>query len=214
MKKYNKIQVITVILLLLPIITQAATVGNLTYSPGTRVITDNLTGVKYLGWDVLAGFTFAETETITQVGETYEGYHIATQTDAYAFFNGLTQGSFVDEIGINQTIPVGAPFDTYDPSVFGNTYDPDGISLSYFISDNAENALGILYINDNQLFLIESFNVPTRIDTFNIGENDPSTSGGLGVSLLLVSNVPIPSTVWLMGSGVLGLLSFFRKKKV
>ncbi len=236
MKKYYKI-LTTVVLLLTPFVTLATTIGNLTYDQETKIITDNVSDAKYLGWDVLLGYTFAETKTMTEAGEIYQGYHIATQADAYRFFNALTpkglveitdrvyvdkngltdeKNSLVDGVFVDSP-EYGAVFsyseDLFDQASLGNTYDPDNISLSAFLSENTDYPVGLLYIDGGQLALYEG---GWTFDSFNeqVGFPDiPEYSGYLGVGFLLVSNVPIPSAIWFMGSSIFGLLVFFGKKK-
>lgn len=78
-------------------ITSATTVGTLTHDTGTHLITDSATGTKYLRWNVLADKNCAQTLDLTVVGGAYHGFHIASQTEAYTFFNAAG-GAATDNI--------------------------------------------------------------------------------------------------------------------
>ena len=60
----------------------AVVTGDLSYDSGTGLITST-SGLTYLGWDVAANLTYAETVASTSSGGIYKDFHIASQTEAF-----------------------------------------------------------------------------------------------------------------------------------
>jgi len=91
--------------------------------------------------------------------------------------------------------------------MFGNSYET-GQSFAWFLSDESKD-IGSLKATDTELEIRDSAFSFTDITSSGY-DNSP-------VGFLLVSDgvsaVPLPAGVWLMGSGLLGLIGFSRKTK-
>jgi hypothetical protein len=59
------------------------TTGTLEYDNVSNVITDNVSGETYLGWDMVKHLDYAQTVAITTGTGLYNDWHIASQTEAY-----------------------------------------------------------------------------------------------------------------------------------
>jgi hypothetical protein len=132
----------------------AVVTGDLSYDSGTGLITST-SGLTYLGWEVAADLTYAETVTGTSSGGIYEEFHIASQTEAFTFFNAVNSAAdVVDVSGQNFHFALG--LSALDgQSRFGNNNN-DSNSYAYFLSDESGFDVGIfsstsisLVINDS-----------------------------------------------------------------
>ena len=187
----------------------ATTVGDLSYNPTTDIISANGVDKNYLGFDVLADYTYAETVTATNDGGAYSSYHIATQSEAFEFINlaydGLTQAYNTFTTG--QII-------TLDDQLYSNgdlgdnhTFTTD---MAFFLNDHG--GVGTLYFSNDLFILNEWWGTLDAADEFALGGPFANSS----VSYLVVegvSPVPVPAAVWLFGSGLLGLIGVARRKK-
>mgnify|MGYP000397111876 CR=1 FL=1 len=75
------------------------TTGTLDYDNVSNVITDNVSGETYLGWDMVKDLDYDQTVAITSAGGFYSDWHIATQAEAYSFYNAATGLGTVDVSG-------------------------------------------------------------------------------------------------------------------
>jgi hypothetical protein len=194
----------------------AVITGSLSYDSGTDIITDTATTTTYLGWDVLAELTYAQTLAEIASGATYDGYHIASQAEAYTFYHAA-RGSLTD---VGTWFSFGT-FDVVDGVPFG---DNDGIDYdsAWFISDvvsadPSEFRVGLLGFEQGSpdvFGYVEDIISSTGSD---LRSCDPLCGAFDPVSWLLVSNVasaelPEPSVLLLMGLGLLGIVGVNRRK--
>jgi len=155
------------------------------------------------------------------INYSYYGYRV-TDLD-FSFVYDATAFSASDIISASISI------DLIDADVNGSLelYE-NSISGSFIGSATGSNNgtpgvwrnLGVSGNDDNLFFLdLSTFNSSLASGTFNIfGDNDGMTAWGSNRAELVIeynetSPVPIPAAVWLLGSGLLGLVSFRRKRK-
>ena len=179
--------------------------GSLSYDTNTKVITgDN--GKTYLGWGQIAYMNYAQTVVATDAGGSYESYHIASQTEAYEFYN-LTDPvtTAIDVVGaqvLDSVISNGQ-------NRFGNNFDRYN-SYSFFLSDETE-VVGWIQSYYQYIKLNDSRS------SIAFSDNYSSTGASFlfTASWLLVSDatIPEPSTIALMGLGLLGFGVSCRKNK-
>lgn len=103
----------------------------------------------------------------------------------------------------------------YSGFSLGNTSDAIIISSDTVEITRLEYSTGFAQSGKStELFRLPSTldNYQTTADTFLYGAGDVGTPGTLGSSELPVSAVPVPTAIWLFGSGLLGLLGISRKK--
>jgi hypothetical protein len=192
----------------------SATLGSLTYNAGTNLITDGSTGIQYLGWNVLADLTYAETVAATAVGGAFESFHIASQTEAYAFYHAMG-GLGVDSVGLNLiSTQVGTNF---SDGIFGNNHNTI-FDYAWFISDehldvgfiNLSHTLNKMTLSDAAMSIAVS-------DAFSAsGYNAHATASWLLVSDVAVSNVsavPVPAAAFLFAPALLGFLGLRHKRR-
>jgi len=97
-----------------------------------------------------------------------------------------------------------------------NTFDIEGIDANiadiitpYSFDTNSDSALIVTYRNGR-----DSFPIPDTISLSAIAQTQDLTSSATGVyaKWTNVSNVPVPAAAYLMGTALLGLLGFNRKR--
>ena len=186
--------------------------GNLTYDDESGVITST-SGKSYINWADLAHLTHQETVDQTLTGA-YTGFHIASQTEAFEFFNAATQAGVTD-LGSQQEYTAPLPSLAHP---FGDAYlYRSNDSLVFFYSDSPSFDVGVI---DYSLRL-QNLHLRTDLHS-SIADSDLYSHNALtiqnDISWLLVSNpvaspVPVPAAVWFMGSGLLGLMGYSRKRK-
>ncbi|WP_198264500.1 PEP-CTERM sorting domain-containing protein [sulfur-oxidizing endosymbiont of Gigantopelta aegis] len=181
--------------------------GDLSYDNTTDLITNTNTGKQYLGWDLLASTTYGDLLPLLEIGATYEGFHIASQTEALDFFYAAASFDPVAQ-GFNRN---NFNLDSTDfPNQFGGGVNYS--SSAFFLSD-ITNQLGIIYTKSGGL--IEFYDNVIGV-TSSIGGSCTARGGTCQKSFLLVSNVdaqiPEPSIFPLMGLGLIGLFAINRRK--
>ncbi len=186
--------------LFLPLSSATTTVtGDLVYDDATEIISS--TGQSYLSWDSSVTLTYEQIIDATTSG-VFSNYHIATQSEAYEFYN-LSGGTGIDEAG-PQVISHNVTGAT--PSIFGKGLP--SLVFGYFISDE-ENEIGFIspgsgkiILNDNWGSISQSNSTSPAFRTWVLAANSN------------VTVVPVPAAIWLMGTGLLGLISLSRRKKI
>jgi hypothetical protein len=197
------------------------TTGTLEYDNVSNVITDNVSGVTYLGWDMVKDLDYAQTVAITTGAATYGEYHIASQAEAYGFFNAATGLSVSDSQGGQNFYSIAS----YGPD--GDRWGNSGGAWwdeAFFLSDETEEVGTIFYkqccnpIWDPPKFVIrDNWN---SIDFSNYYSDDGNLSGnsanGIRSGWLLVrtsvTSVPEPSIIALLALGLVGI-GFARRRQ-
>ena len=187
--------------------------GYLTTDNTTNYITDTTTGRQYMRFDE-SSLTYAETIAAVGVGGIYEGWTIADSTIADDFYSAI--------LGVSDTPCTGANSETicgyisgWTQSDFGASGVNSGTESFFYLSSNdtpdkteALIGLGNWRTSDGRL--------QDTDDWHDIAQADFTGSIGDGVSYLLYNDaavVPVPSAVWLFGSGLIGLVGFAKRKK-
>jgi|GEM_PF-2155247 len=183
------------------------TTGTLGYDNLTNVITDSASGATYLGWDMVDELTYQQTVDQTATGGAFDGWHIASQTEAYEFYRAATGDSRVDTVGSQYLVTAIAAF------VDGVPFGQNGggwTDLAWFLSDE-----------DNDVGYIEMYADPSTVTIYDeavqlVTSDRNSASGDRAyVGWLLVGDtiqVPEPSIIALFGLGLVGL-GFARKRR-
>ena len=182
------------------------TQGDLTSDDTTNIITDSLNNVEYLRLDVLADLTYAQTVSVlgTQDGG---GWSIASSTDAVNFTQALFGGTPActhdgTAVANSDCGTLAGWFDTK----LGANYD-GGDDIAWFLDASGE-ADYITIRSDGFVYLQD----------YTLSSSDAFAAGGAyadrTIAWLLVrpSEVPIPTAIWLFGSGLLGLIGVARRK--
>jgi len=160
----------------------------------------------YLNFDILKDLTYAQTVTETTSG-TYSNFHIADEVEATTYFNAEFGTSYISAHGRRDYHFIGGQ--TWVDGYRGDNYTPL-VDYLWFLGDAFE--VGYIQLSTNAL-IQDEWGTFASSDTWAAGGSESQAS----ISWLLVEDtlapVPIPAAVWLMGSGLVGLLGFGRKKK-
>ena len=207
--------------LLTPALSNAATIvtGNLSYNDVTEIITGS-TGVNYLGWGVAASLNYAQTITATAIGGIYEDYHIASQTEVYTFYkDALVEGEYlsngdpvIDVVGAQSWT---VKFNEHKSPRFGDNYRAGdrGGDYAWFLSDEGFE-IGYINIRGAEMLFVDSSRTLAFSDQYSASGSSPNQAiSWLLVSDEQVSQVPVPATIWLMGSALLGVAGLSKRKK-
>jgi len=194
--------------------TYAATIttGGLTYDDSTHVITGT-DGTSYLSWDRDTRLTLAQTFEATAVGGVYEAYHIASETEAYAFFDLATTPANFGPFHYTFTStrspdadPVGGIFgDSYDATVNSET--------AYFLSDS-DGWSGSIDFNHFYGYAEKSSSLLPL--SYMDEQMQRQADNGYHTNWLLVSDTkliatPIPAALFMFAPALLGFFGFRRK---
>ena len=99
----------------------------------------------------------------------------------------------------------------------GALYDIDrATGIQTYLTDAPTNNSGLAYDSDNDLFwdIDWSGNLYSYDPKNNYSQTTILTGLGAHDGLAYVSSVPVPAAVWLFGSGLIGLVSIMRRRKV
>ena len=175
----------------------------------SNIITDSLNNVEYLRLDLLADLTYAQTVAVlnTQDGG---GWSIATSVDAINFTRALLGGSTTcSHNGTSVTVATCGLQTGWVAGDFGDDFvtGPSGNDDAWFLDDNGE-ADYVILGSTGYVFMYD----------FTLNASDAYSASGAAsatpISWLLVRPlvVPVPATVWLFGSGLIGLIGVARRK--
>ncbi len=173
----------------------------LSYDTSTGVITNSGTGLTYLGWDVLKGLNYDETQEAINIGG-YDDYHIADKEEAKTFFEAVISGwtgNFIWDTEMSAQTS-----SSYTDGTFGASYDST-LDVAMFI-DGGTNDFGYM------LFANNSTDGHTFHTDIGLIDNNWTTP----VSFLMVANttsaVPVPAAIWLFGTALIGLVGYGKRK--
>ena len=201
----------------------AATVSYNGYSLDTdaNIVTGG--GLEWLQWDVTVG------QTIDNALANYatDGWGIATNTEMADLFNSFPFGVLFDT---SENTNLESPLidDEYSFGVanqfialFGDTYAAAGNSYDYgdehestyawFGTDrDGDNNINRAFVSDEYT---SSSNVlwDGRIALHHDGWGNGTASAYTGVALVRTSVVPIPTSIWLFGSGLIALIRIAKR---
>jgi hypothetical protein len=181
------------------------TTGTLEYDNVSNVITDNVSGETYLGWDMVKDLDYAQTVAITSAGGFYSDWHIATQTEAYSFYNAASSAGLVDVTGSQSDATW---VDRADGVAFGDSYTSSQDYVGFLGDESTE--VGLMGTYSGYINIIDVWSTLATLDRI---------SGVEGIGLLLVGGtggattaVPEPSIIALFGLGLVGI-GFARRKR-
>lgn len=184
--------------------------GDLDYDDHAKMITNRVNGQSYLGWGVLASLTYAETVSITSAGAAYDDYHIASQTEAYAFFEAAAGQYAMTVIGQQVTAPLAQWYNATNLFGFSDMSDPN-YSRAFFLSD-AHSPVGLLSLSDTGLTFLPGWEQIEFSDRYSRSGQFPHDSWLLvGNEPALSRQVSEPHSIALMGLGLLGLFRVRRR---
>ncbi len=198
LKIYLNLLIFISTILLVPISSASTIVtGDLAYDDVTGIITSS-TGQSYLSWDSPASLTYAQIIDATALGALTD-YHIATQSEAYEFYS-LSGGTAIDEAG-SQVVSHNVTGAT--PSLFGQGLP--SLVFGYFISDE-EQEIGFISPGSGKVILNDSWG-----SIAGLNSTIPAFRTWVLAANSNVAVVPVPATVWFMGTGLLALLRLSRR---
>jgi len=189
--------------------------------------TDTISGLDWL--DVTTTVNMSKLEMLAQLGTggTYDGWRYATRVEFMGMMDNFLGNTTSTAVGsVNKTgdetqwlvDAFGSTFDSYWKSAHGGqTYDAakgynEGDGLDYtagFLADEVktDHYYGLIWNQSN-------LNIFSYIDMFYLNNKYKSyQKGHYLIRDPQITQTPIPAAIWLMGSGLAGLLGFSRKKK-
>jgi len=183
------------------------TTGGLTYDDSTHVITGT-DGTSYLSWDQAASLNYAQTLAATDVGGAYEAYHIASQTEAYNFYNlAILPTAGVVDAPFEQTFnTLSASF--YD-GIFGANYN-DEHDFAWFLSDENEQVGKLNVHSPGALKLDDYYGSISDSDAYSGGQTVTHATWLLVSDSNLIAT-PIPAALFMFAPALLGFFGFRRK---
>jgi hypothetical protein len=190
------------------------TTGTLEYNNVSNVITDSNSGETYLGWDKVKDLDYAQTVAITSAGGFYADWHIASQTEAYSFYNAATGAGLLDFVGGQYEVRGVDAFVDGEP--FGESADPY-YDIAFFLSDEAAE-VGFLELfdsnRDHTLTIDDDWGSIVTANTFSLSGTLPGESRHTGWLLVggSTTKLPEPSIIALFGLGLVGI-GFARRKR-
>jgi len=190
----------------------AGTIGTLSWDEASTYITDSAnTSTRYVQLGLYANLTYAETISALSTTVELQGFQIATNSDAYNFFNAFSSSSLVDNtLMLDEVHNVTT---SWTDGVLGNNHSVDH-DFAFFLSDSTSDPVGVIDFSVNSI-LDEAYG--------SIGTSDQFSSNGnlsnLPISWLLVNNnfitatVPLPATLFMFIPVLLGVFGFQRKRQ-
>jgi hypothetical protein len=190
------------------------TLGNLTYDTNTHIISSS-SGTFYLGFDVLAGYTYQQTLAATEEGGMYQQFHIASQAEAFQFYYDLSGNNATTQPDNEGTNTYYSIINSFEDGVFGAN-SRSYVDAVYFLAEEGKE-VGHISLESylNKVLISDYYNSISVSDYYSAGgkESDEPISWLL-VSDLSLSAVPIPATAFLFGPAFLGFMGFRRRAKL
>ncbi len=196
-------------------------------SPGDNLITrDTSLGLDFLSFSTTSGMTREEIQAELSPGGAFEGFGVASSESADQLFRNITNNSFTgfhdwtstqrntdpDAYAVLEAdlINIGAFLGFTGPT----TPERFGIRAITFDStgsfERTNDYVTLIYEKDT----IFGGNVDRIAKSFVYSGTDlPDPTTISGVLLSRVSPVPVPATIWLFGSGLIGLSGIVIKKR-
>lgn len=233
MKKTLFASALLVSLMGLTSVASAATVGNLNWDGSSDFITTTGSSTTYVQLGKYADLTYQETLTQLSTSSTLAGFRIATQSDAFVFYNSL-----INPVNpVSDTPQLDAYITELDNEVYidgslGDNVNED-LDMAFFLSDYTYNGgiyAGIVRMQASQYQFGEAAFLLAESDAYsNQGQGDNPT-----ISWLLVkdgpfedgpfeegpfeegpaiSPVPIPAAAFMFAPALLGFAALRRKKR-
>ena len=188
---------------------------------GDGLITyDANTGLEWLDLTVTAGMTHDDVFAQLGSGGAYEGWHFASTSQVSTLWDNFGgSGTYTDwSIENNNLFKVIAPLmgDLYcELSIFAPC--EIGTGLSQYITSDIYPSVANSYVISRMQDFTTNETLAAESDFFSLEytytNNDVGTYGiTAGSALIRVSTVPIPSALWLFGSGLIGLIGFAGRR--
>ena len=197
-----------VIALVLSASVNAALIDNGMYT------TDSSTGLDWLDLTETHLRTYNDISSKFGTGEEFEGWRYATRTEVAGFWNAFGG----DENHYNG-------WSTENNGLFANVSSLWGVPYCNInFCNEGEGTLQALtadFWSASAVYVVKAYDAShisnsAMMDYFSdsSGSFSVATNGVVGTSsaLVRVSAVPIPATVWLFGSGLIGLIGLARRK--
>jgi len=208
---------LTTTILALSTSANAAIISTDWQSLGDNLITqDDVSGLEWLDLTVTTSRSYNDILSQLEVGGEYEGWRYATSTEVGVFFDAFGGNNAYYNGGSTQNNGL---FDLVAP-YWGDTYCAnagcavgDGFSNGIIADITANNTQAVANIKD--LYTLSYYDTQDYVNT-NLNTNTPDDYVNYTYGHALVrdiSAVPVPSAVWLFGSGLVGLVGFARRKK-
>jgi hypothetical protein len=154
----------------------------------------------FTGWNVAASYTDVVSSSSTLGGPQSGNYFAALGTVGTL---GTVTQTLSTAAGQNYDLSYWFASDGYGPNYFDVLWN--GAQIGASVEDNVGKFGWTPF----------SFTVVgTGMDTLTFQERNDTAYQGLDHVSLALSSVPVPSAVWLFGSGLLGLAGTARKRKV
>ena len=176
---------------------------------------DTSTGLEWLDLTATTRRSYNDVSSKFGAGQEFAGWRYATNAEISGFFDAFGGDS---DYYTNWSTQNNGLFDVIAP-YWGDTYCAengcaDGDGYSYFTTSALyrDGLQGVGRINDDA----RDPSLTDTMDSIQIvccGINKSTASYEIGAALVRVSVVPIPSAVWLFGSGLLSLIGFARRRK-
>ena len=162
--------------------------------------TDSRTGLLWLDLTQTTNLSYDYVSSQLSEGGQFEGWSYAT---------GIQIASLFDSAGATGPYPLIG--DEYTDaaktllSLWGSTLA--GVETWFYTGDMF--AAGDIWLGEITLSTVTYIS----INQFHFSETD-TASTSVGHALVRTSVVPVPASAWLFGSGIIGLVSFARRKKL
>jgi len=217
---------------ILPLTANSAIVdlGNITRDTGT--------GLDWLDVTMTTGLTINEVFAQMGSGGTYEGWRYATVTEldqlvtnfgfipntpcTSGYTNCVSSQPGDDPIIETMIRTLGDTYAQEFPQLdysngAGETfgYVRDNISYNVINGSNPNNSYSVAFFEDYEYIdYCQSAGCPRVVDLNDwVVLNGGASGNRIGSFLVTASPVPVPATVWLFGSGLMGLIGISKRKK-